>query len=66
MFEMNIEITLAEDELREAMIWVLKIRFLTAKTNEERQAIWEVMKSEINARSPEKIARMEREKGLSD
>lgn len=53
------------DSLREVRIEQYRRQMVEAKTREARHYAWKLMQSEINSRSPEQIARMERDQGIA-
>jgi len=55
---------LDEDMAREQRINLYFRRMCAAKTTEEKHEWRELMEEEINARSPEQVARLEKTKGL--
>jgi hypothetical protein len=52
------------DDAHERMIELVKLRFLAAKTTDERRELFDTMRELIRTRSPEQVARIERERGL--
>ncbi|MHB1326885.1 MAG: hypothetical protein ACYC2K_01665 [Gemmatimonadales bacterium] len=53
-----------QDSLRELRIDNYRRQMDAAETRLQRRVFWDLMQDEINKRSPEQIARMERERGL--
>ena len=58
------EIIDVTDFQRERRISEARLKLLAARTPEERRKRWAALRTEILARTPVQIARMERERGL--
>ena len=56
----------ADDQAREDRISLLREQLRTAKSSDLALIYWKALGDEIRGRSPEQVARMEREKGLAD
>lgn len=52
------------DDLREDMIKELGLRFMAAKTSEERRELWGQIRILIRGRSAARVKQMEQERGL--
>jgi len=53
------------DALRERRIKALADKIEAAPSRADKTALWEALKEELRARSPEQIERMNRERGLA-
>jgi hypothetical protein len=52
------------DELRERMIEIVKLKFLAARSSDERRELFDEMRVLIRGRSAAQVERLERERGL--
>ena len=53
------------DAVREAHILALQVCVAAAKRREDQSRLWELMRTEIAARSPSQVARMEADLGIA-
>lgn len=52
-----------DEQLESEIIWA-KLKLQYAKTEPDRRVAWEKLKRLVGQRSPEQIARLERQRGL--
>jgi hypothetical protein len=52
------------DEIRERMIEIVKLKFLAARSSDERRELFDEMRVLIRGRSAAQVERLERERGL--
>jgi hypothetical protein len=52
------------DELRESLIEITKLKYLAAKTSDERRVLFDNMRVLMRGRSRAVVERLERERGL--